>query len=58
MTGGNYWGNPSKNNVADSISEYFGRNFNDVFEGGVQKHISTKLLTQPHVIKKFLNYDF
>ena len=58
MTGGNYWGNPSKEGVADSISEYFGRNFNDVFEGGVQKHISTKLLTRPDVLQKFLDYDF
>jgi len=58
MTGGNYWGNPSKKNVADSISGYFGRNFNDVFKGGVQKHISTKLLTRPDVLQKFLDYDF
>ena len=58
MTGGNYWGNPSKEAVADSISEYFGRNFNDVFDGGVQKHISTKLLTRPDVLQKFLDYDF
>ena len=58
MTGGNYWGNPSKEGVADSISEYFGRNFNDVFDGGVQKHISTKLLTRPDVIQKFLDYAF
>ena len=58
MTGGNYWGNPSKEGVADSISEYFGRNFNDVFDGGVQKHISTKLLTRPDVLQKFLDYDF
>jgi hypothetical protein len=58
MTGGNYWGNPSTEGVADSISEYFGRNFKDVFEGGVQKHISTKLLTRPEVLQKFLDYDF
>ena len=58
MTGGNYWGNPSTEGVAASISEYFGRNFKDVFEGGVQKHISTKLLTRPDVIRKFLDYDF
>jgi hypothetical protein len=58
MTGGNYWGNPSKEGVAASISEYFGRNFDDIFEGGVQKHISTKLLTRPDVIRKFLDYDF
>jgi hypothetical protein len=58
MTGGNYWGNPSQSGVADSVSEYFGRNFDDVFEGGVQKHITSKLLTRPDVIQKFLNFDF
>ena len=58
MTGGNYWGNPSQSGVADSVAEYFGRNFDDVFEGGVQKHITSKLLTRPDVIQKFLDYDF
>jgi hypothetical protein len=58
MTGGNYWGNPSQSGVADSISEYFGRNFDHIFEGGVQRHISTKLLNRPEIIKKFIDYDF
>lgn len=58
MTGGNYWGNPSISGVADSVSEYFGRNFGHVFDGGVQRHISKKLLANPDVVEMFLNFDF
>ena len=58
MTGGNYWGNPSHSGVADSVAEYFGRNFDHVFEGGVQRHITTKLLNHPEIIRKFVDYDF
>jgi hypothetical protein len=58
MTGGNYWGNPSSNGIADSIAEYFGRNFNHVFEGGVQNHIAKTLVANPEVLEMFINFDF
>ena len=58
MTGGNYWGNSSISGIADSVSEYFGRNFGHVFDGGVQRHIAKKLLANPDVLEMFLNFDF
>ncbi len=58
LTGGNYWGNPSISGVADSMSEYFGRNFGNVFEGGVQTHITMSLLSNPTVLDDFLNFNF
>lgn len=58
MTGGNFWGNQSVNGVADSISEYFGRNFGHVFEGGVQNHISRHVVSQPDVLQMFIDYSF
>ncbi len=58
MTGGNYWGNSSTPGVAASVSEYFGRNFSHVFEGGVQRHIEKNVLTQPNVLQMFIDFNF
>lgn len=58
LTGGNYWGRPSVEAVADSMSEYFGRNFGHVFEGGVQNHVDKNVLTEDGVLQKFLAFDF
>lgn len=58
MTGGNYWGNPSVSGVADSIAEYFGRNFSHVFDGGVQRHIAKNLVAHPNVLEMFINFEF
>ena len=58
MTGGNYWGNPSVSGVADSIAEYFGRNFSHVFDGGVQRHIAKNLVAYPTVLEMFINFEF
>ena len=58
MTGGNYWGNPSVSGVADSIAEYFGRNFSHVFDGGVQRHIAKNLVANPNVLEMFINFEF
>lgn len=58
LSGGNYWGNPSKQGVADQISEYFGRNFASVFGGGVHHHLTTNVLSDPSVLRMFLDFDF
>lgn len=58
LSGGNYWGRPSVEAVADSISEYFGRNFGHVFKGGVQNHVDKNVLADEEVLKKFLDFDF
>lgn len=58
LSGGNYWGNPSKTGVADQVSEYFGRNFASVFSGGVHHHLATKVLNDPAILQMFLDFDF
>ena len=58
MSGGNYWGNPSISGIANSISEYVGTNFNHVFNGGVQNHISNALIANPEVLKMFIDFEF
>jgi hypothetical protein len=58
LTGGNYWGNPSISGIADSIAEYFGRNFGHVFDGGVQRHIVKNIVAHPEVFEMFIDFDF
>lgn len=58
MTGGNYWGNPSSSGIADSVSEYFGRNYSHVFDGGVQRHIARTLIAKPDLLRMFIDFDF
>lgn len=58
MTGGNYWGNPSISGVADSIAEYFGRNFGHVFVGGVQRHVAKTVVPNQKLLQMFLDFDF
>jgi hypothetical protein len=58
MTGGNYWGNPSVSGIADSVAEYFGRNFSHVFEGGVQRHIAKNLVANSDALEMFIDFEF
>ena len=44
LTGGNYWGHPTKSDVALSLTEIFNRNFSDGFDDNIISHI-TKALT-------------
>ena len=43
LTGGNYWGQPSKSGVAQSLSEIFTDNFDYAFPGTVQKSINSAI---------------
>jgi len=58
LSGGNYWGNPTEAGVAASISEYFGRNFSHVFNGGVMHHLSTHVASDSELVSRFLKFDF
>jgi hypothetical protein len=58
LTGGNYWGNPTRAGVAESVSEYFGHNFGHAFNGGVMHHIATRVAPNKALIAKFLAFDF
>jgi hypothetical protein len=50
--------NPSVSGIADSVAEYFGRNFSHVFDGGVQRHIAKSLVSHPDVLEMFINFEF
>lgn len=43
LTGGNYWGKPTEQNVAASIKELPGRRFPTFFSGGVVTHLNRAL---------------
>lgn len=58
LSGGNYWGHPSRAGVADSISEFLGRNFQSAFTGGVQNHIATNILSDAPLLQRFQSFSF
>ena len=39
LSGGNYWGHPSKSDVALSVAEIFNRNFAVAFDDNVLSHV-------------------
>lgn len=43
LSGGNYWGMPTRSGVAASISEIFRRVFDEAFDGHVQAHIKAMI---------------
>lgn len=55
LSGGNYWGRPSLNGVAKSISEFFTTNFGNHFNGSIQQSIKKNILNHPKVFENFLN---
>ena len=58
LSGGNYWGHPSRARVADSVSEFLGRNFQSVFTGGVQNHIANHALSDTRLLRIFTDFQF
>ena len=58
LTGGNYWGKPSQDGVCNSLSNFFGRNFVNHFEGSIPSHITNQLNTDPNYYKRFRELSF
>lgn len=58
LTGGNYWGKSTQQGVCNSLSNYFGRNFVQHFNGGVQTHINNQLSSDPDYYPRFRNLSF
>lgn len=54
MTGGNYWGHASKQDIASSIKELPNRNFSSFFAGGISSHIDKTIEEDPSYLNKFL----
>lgn len=58
LTGGNFWGHPTRDGVARSLKEFFTANFASSFSGTVQNHIQASLLQDPAVVKQFVGLSF
>lgn len=58
LSGGNYWGHPTKNKVATSISELLNHGFGGQFSGGIAQSIGRAMKAQPQIIENFLNLTF
>lgn len=58
LTGGNYWGKPTVSGVARSVSEFFTTNFATHLSGTVQQHIKNNLMSDPAILRRFLDLDF
>ena len=58
LTGGNYWGRPTTNGIAQSVNNYFGRNFANHFIGGVQAHIASQIKNDPDYYSRFRTLNF
>jgi len=58
LTGGNYWGKPTQQGVALCINNFFGRNFGNYFNGGVQTHITNQINLDSNYYKRFRNLSF
>lgn len=58
LSGGNYWGKPSKPNVSDALSEFFGNNFSNSFPNSVQAHVNSMLTNHPNILPKFIDFNF
>lgn len=58
ITGGNYWGHPSKQDVASSIKELPNRNFSSFFQGGIASHIDQSIKDDPKYVDKFLDLSW
>ncbi len=55
LSGGNYWGHPSKSDVALSVSEIFNRNFGMAFDDNILGHLDKVIelrLWERHVDRK------
>lgn len=58
MTGGNYWGHASKQDVASSIKELPNRSFSSFFSGGISSHIDKKITKDSAYLEKFLTLNW
>jgi hypothetical protein len=58
LTGGNFWGHPSKGGIASSIKELPTRNFSSEFNGGAIAHIQNQIQKNKNYLNEFLNLSW
>lgn len=54
LTGGNYWGFPDKQGVANSIKQIFDNNFMSAFDGTIRQSLQDVLENNPEMLEIFL----
>ena len=58
LTGGNFWGKPSLNDVASSIKEFGGRHYPNAFPSGIINHLGNVRKKNRELTENFLNLSF
>ncbi|MHA7197121.1 hypothetical protein [Arthrobacter alkaliphilus] len=58
LSGGNYWGKPTKPGVATGFSDFLTNNFSEKFAGSIQNHVDREISADPELTRKFLDIDF
>jgi hypothetical protein len=58
LSGGNYWGKKTEQGVCGSLSNFFGRNFSNHFQGSVQSHIGQQQIDDTDYYRRFRTLDF
>ncbi len=55
LIGGNYWGHPTKPDIASSLKELPNRNRPQVFRGVISAHIDSQISLDPNLVQKFVS---
>ena len=58
LSGGNYWGHPTKSSIASSLKELPNRNYTQVFQGGIAAHINNQISLNNKLLKNFLDLSW
>lgn len=58
LSGGNYWGKPTKPGVATGFSDFLNNNFSAHFQGSIQNHIDRQLSKRTDLMDRFLTLNF
>lgn len=58
LSGGNYWGYPTKDGVAAGFSDFLNCNFPEFFTGSIPNHITRQMASRPDLLKRFVDLDF
>lgn len=58
LSGGNYWGWPTKAGVSTGFSDFLTHHFAVNYAGGIPSHVGAQLAAQPDLLDRFLAGDF
>lgn len=58
LSGGNYWGKPTRPGIAAGFSDFLTANFSAHFDGSIQNHIKRQMSRDPELARRYLDLDF